>query len=91
MEGGFAIVYPAREAVNPIGQAVHITLRERREVCTFGEKVQDETISVFIALLSRRAVGVRAIEGGVSLSVSAGVADGGRVGGLDKLTNFEGN
>jgi len=31
LEGGFTIEYLARVAVHPIGQAVHITLRERRE------------------------------------------------------------
>jgi len=72
-------VYLARVAVHPIGQAVHITLRERRKVCTFGEEAPDETISVFIASSLASAVGMSVIEGSMSLRVSTGVTDGDRI------------
>jgi len=77
--GCFSIVYLARVAVHPIGQAVHITLRERRKVCTFGEEAPNETVGVFIASPLGRAVGMSVIEGSTSLRVSTGVTDGGRI------------
>ena len=80
LEGGFSIVYLARVAVHPIGQAVHITLRERREVCTYGKEAPDETVCIFIASPFGSAVGVSVIEGSsTSLRVSTGVTDGGRI------------
>ena len=79
LEGGFSIVYLARVAVHPIGQAVHITLRERREVCTFGKEAPDETVCIFIASPFGSAVGMSIIEGSANLRVAAGVTDGGRI------------
>jgi len=43
------------------------------------EEAPDETISVFIASSLASAVGVSVIEGSMSLRVSTGVTDGGRI------------
>jgi len=79
LEGGFSIVYLTRVAVHPIGQAVHISLRERREVCTFGQEAPNETVSVFIASPFGSAVRMSVIADSTSLRVSIGVTDGGTV------------
>ena len=62
LEGGFAIVNLARVAANPIVQAVHITLRQRSEVSTFGEEAPDETICGLIISSLGSAVEVSVIE-----------------------------